>query len=216
MTFRQRRPAAVLLRARIAERLGARGRAANSSLAELRARLARTEERIGALVSFVANGDHSDYVRSALRDFESQASDPAAQIAELEREAQQPIHLPRVEELVERALDLERVVADEPLLAREALRRYFDGGRITLEPGTDGVYTARARFFPLVSLAASSTRIPDPRRPSEPQRTSPPVTSPGACSRPSRAGAQLDFPTQQIQSVAEVWVPFEESIAIGW
>jgi hypothetical protein len=32
----------------------------------------------------------------------------------------------------------------------------------------------------------------------------------------SRAGTQLDFPAQQIQGVAEVWVPFEESIAIGW
>src|SRR5713101_2497201 len=35
--------------------------------------------------------------------------------------------------------------------------------------------------------------------------------------RPSGcAGPQLDFPTQQFQGVAEVWVPFEESIAIGW
>jgi len=32
----------------------------------------------------------------------------------------------------------------------------------------------------------------------------------------SCAGSQLDFPAQQIQGVAEVWVPFKESIAIGW
>jgi hypothetical protein len=30
------------------------------------------------------------------------------------------------------------------------------------------------------------------------------------------AGAQLDFPAQQFQGVAEVWVPFEEAIVIGW
>lgn len=30
------------------------------------------------------------------------------------------------------------------------------------------------------------------------------------------AGAQLDFPAQQFQGVAEVWVPFEEAIAMGW
>jgi hypothetical protein len=30
------------------------------------------------------------------------------------------------------------------------------------------------------------------------------------------AGAQLDFPAQQFQGVAEVWVPFEEAIALGW
>lgn len=29
-------------------------------------------------------------------------------------------------------------------------------------------------------------------------------------------GLQLDFPAQQIHGVAEVWVPFEASIAIGW
>jgi hypothetical protein len=29
-------------------------------------------------------------------------------------------------------------------------------------------------------------------------------------------GLQLDFPAQQTQGVAEVWVPFEVSIAIGW
>ena len=30
------------------------------------------------------------------------------------------------------------------------------------------------------------------------------------------AGSQLDFPNQQFQGVAEVWVPFEESIAVAW
>jgi hypothetical protein len=30
------------------------------------------------------------------------------------------------------------------------------------------------------------------------------------------AGLQLDFPAQQLQGVAEVWVPFDEVIAVGW
>jgi hypothetical protein len=29
-------------------------------------------------------------------------------------------------------------------------------------------------------------------------------------------GPQLDFPVQQIHGVAEVWVPFDEVIAVGW
>jgi hypothetical protein len=32
----------------------------------------------------------------------------------------------------------------------------------------------------------------------------------------SCAGLQLDFPAQQYQGVAEVWVPFDEVIAVGW
>jgi hypothetical protein len=32
----------------------------------------------------------------------------------------------------------------------------------------------------------------------------------------SITGLQLDFPAQQIQGVAEVWVPFDEVIAVGW
>lgn len=29
-------------------------------------------------------------------------------------------------------------------------------------------------------------------------------------------GLQLDFPAQQIREVTEVWVPFDELIAVGW
>jgi hypothetical protein len=32
----------------------------------------------------------------------------------------------------------------------------------------------------------------------------------------SCAGAQLDFPAQQNQGVADVWVPFDQTIAVGW
>jgi hypothetical protein len=32
----------------------------------------------------------------------------------------------------------------------------------------------------------------------------------------SCAGPQLDFPVQQVQGFADAWVPFDESIAIGW
>ena len=30
------------------------------------------------------------------------------------------------------------------------------------------------------------------------------------------AGLQLEFPAQQIHEVGALWVPFEESIAVGW
>jgi hypothetical protein len=41
----------------------------------------------------------------------------------------------------------------DPLRAREALRRFFQGGRIRLIPGADGVYYAEGTLLPLVALS---------------------------------------------------------------
>jgi hypothetical protein len=35
-------------------------------------------------------------------------------------------------------------------------------------------------------------------------------------SKVQMAALQLDLPAQQFQEVTDVWVPFDESIAIGW
>jgi len=57
------------------------------------------------------------------------------------------------------------------------------------------------RFLPLVVLS---------------ETTKPAGAGGPHCQAMGCAGVQLDFPAQQIQGLAEVWVPFEEAIAIGW
>lgn len=116
-------------------------------------RLARTEERIGALVAFIADGDKSAYVRQALLDMEAQARTEQAAIAALKNAARAPVALPSPDELVERARDLERVVSAEPLAARERLRGLFVDGRILLRPAPEGATIVEAVFLPLVALS---------------------------------------------------------------
>ena len=62
-------------------------------------------------------------------------------------------------------------------------------------------YIAEGTLFPLVALA---------------QKLAKPPESEASWYSSSCAGLQLDFPAQQNQEVTEVWVPFEEEIAIGW
>lgn len=154
-----------LLRKRIAEGLAKRSSAANAELDERRARLGRTEERIQGLITFIADGDSSDYVRRTLEGLEAHAKAEKAAIRALERSADKPIQLPRVDELVRRAMDLEAMVKANPLQGREALKGYFEDGRITLEPHEEGYYIARSRFFPLMLLSQSGTpRLSGPGR----------------------------------------------------
>lgn len=144
------------LRKRIAGRLGALARDANRELDERRARLDRTEQRIAGLVTFLADGDRSEYVVSALRDLEAQAVAEKREIAAILARAKTPVRLPTADQILERALDLERVLAADPVRAREALRRLLVDGKIVLEPGADGLYVATFTFQPMVLLAEGS------------------------------------------------------------
>ncbi|MFO0617263.1 MAG: recombinase family protein [Polyangiaceae bacterium] len=149
------------LRKRIAERLGELSRTTSRELEERRARLARTEERIAGLVEFIATGDRSDYVRKALADLEHQANEEKKAIGAVLESTKTPIRLPTPAEVVACALDLKRVLDGDPALAREALRKLFKGGRITMLPQEDGSYLARGEFLPLVALsAAENTNAP--------------------------------------------------------
>jgi DNA invertase Pin-like site-specific DNA recombinase len=120
------------LRKRIAEFLGERVRDTTRELGERRARLERTEQRIRGLVQFIADGDRSEHVLSALRDLEAQARSEKAAIASLRAESSSPVALPTPAEVAERALGLDRLFEKHPLEVREALRRYFVDGRVTL------------------------------------------------------------------------------------
>jgi hypothetical protein len=74
----------------------------------------------------------------------------------LNRTVKAPAPLPRPETLVDRARDLEKALAADPVRAREALRGVFDKGRIEMHPGEDGTYLAKATFLPLVAVAAQN------------------------------------------------------------
>jgi DNA invertase Pin-like site-specific DNA recombinase len=140
------------LRKKIAERLRTRAQRAEADATERLERLRRTEERIHGLVKFIADGDDSKYVRETLRDLEAQARIDTAAIDEAKRELKSPVRLPTPEALVERARDLEKVLAADPVRAREALRGVFDNGRIEMHPTEDGGYVAKATFLPLAAV----------------------------------------------------------------
>jgi hypothetical protein len=73
-------------------------------------------------------------------------------LAEIERQAAQPIPLPSPDELVAHDLDLENILRSDPVAGREALRRLFEQGRLMLHPQEAGYYVAESRIFPLMAL----------------------------------------------------------------
>lgn len=140
-------------RKRIAERLGELARGMNAEVQERSKRLARTEARIAGLVQFIADGERSESIVSGLHDLEAQAKAERATIAAIEERAATPIRLPSPAEVEQLVCDLEARIAQDPLRAREELRRLLKDGRIVLEPQPDRVYLARTSLLPLVLLA---------------------------------------------------------------
>jgi len=153
------------LRKRIAEFLGESSRSATRELAERRASLARTEQRIAALIRFLSDGDNSEYVVAALRDLHAQARTEKAAVASLETRGGVPISLPTPAEVAARAVGLKRLFGAHPLEVREALRRYFVDGRIVVMPVAEGHYVAEGRFLPLVALVDPALDLAPSRGP---------------------------------------------------
>lgn len=56
--------------------------------------------------------------------------------------------------LSDRAQDLEKIFAADPVRAREALRGVFEHGRLEMHPGTESTYIAKATFLPLAAVIA--------------------------------------------------------------
>lgn len=132
-------------------------------------------------------------------------STPRASTGRSTTAATTPIHLPSPAEVEERILDLHRLCERSPIEAREVLRRVFNG-RIEMKPQPDESYLAKTEILPLVLIGPETAKP----QTGEPDWGFYRVYIAGC------AGAQLDFPAQQIQGVAEVWVPFDEVIAVGW
>ena len=73
-----------------------------AAVRERRASLARTEQRSAALIRFLADGDNSEYVVTALRDLHAQARTEKAAVAALEVRGGIPISLPAPAEVAAR------------------------------------------------------------------------------------------------------------------
>lgn len=145
------------VRRKIGELLGNYTRELDKDLKERRDRLQRTEDRIKGLVGFIADGDRSEYVVSTLRDLEAQAKAERAAIERLQREAQQPLRLPSLDEITRGAFALDHLLAGNREQARIRIRRFLKDGQIRVIRTQTG-YEVRGEVFPL-ALAASNQNI---------------------------------------------------------
>jgi hypothetical protein len=63
--------------------------------------------------------------------------------------------------VLERVLDLERMLTEDADAGREALRAPLQNGEIRLIPGENGIYTARGELLPLsIMLGEPETQTP--------------------------------------------------------
>ena len=141
----------------------------SDDLAERTGRLQRTERRIAGIVNFhVAAGDHSNYLREALRDLEAQAKTEKAAIAALRESAARPIDLPTPADVAASSTALSDVTEADPLRAPEQLRRLFEVGRLPLHPQPECFTSARPASTSWRTSGSASTQRP-PGAP-EPQK----------------------------------------------
>ena len=160
--------AIIYLRKAIAAHLKELGKTSTAELRSHRATLERTEQRIGALIQFIAGGNKSPYVQTALRDLESQASTEKAAIAALLASSERPIVLPSPDEVLRRGLRLRELLHGDPLAAQLALRRLFNGQRLVLHPQPDRSYVVEGQYFPLLAISdVMAHKSPTPRNGSE-------------------------------------------------
>jgi hypothetical protein len=173
---RYARPSAVAyLRRKIAEGLGNLARQVNAEREEHEARLSRTEQRIAGLVRFISEGDHSEYIRKTLTDLEAQAKVEKRAITALRLQAEHPVKLPSPEDVTRCVAVLDEVMGGDPLVAREQLRRLFDGGQLLLQPQKEGSYIAEGRIDLRVLLQMRFNRTAS-QAPGTPDTNGPPFT----------------------------------------
>ena len=147
-------------RKRIAEGLGALSRNRDAELQDKRARLGRIETRIGNLIDVLASGERSEAIANALRDMEAHAATERRGIVDLERPASDPIRLPTPDEVMARFKAVHTLPDEDPLAAREQLKRYFAGPKIRLEVDENGNYVARWGLLPAIFLGETQNAAP--------------------------------------------------------
>ena len=156
--------AVIYLHKAIAAYLKELGKTSTVELRSHRATLERTEQRIAALIQLIAGGDESPYVRTALRDLEARAKAEKATIAALLASTEGPIVLPSPDEVRRRGLRLKELLHGEPMAARSALSRLFNGQRLVVHPQPDRSYVVEGQYFPLLAISdAIAHKSPTPR-----------------------------------------------------
>ena len=152
------------------------------------------ERRIANLTESLAKLGWSEAIAAKLREEEAELSRlKLARKSPAVKKAGRTLPSPTV--IASYLQNLFTLLETDPARGRELLARYV--GSITMTPEGEGParrYRATGAFNLSLLLGASSS----------------------AANKSSCAGPQLDFPAQQDQGVAQVWVPFEESIAVGW
>jgi site-specific DNA recombinase len=144
------------VRKAVAERIRGYARDLEAEVKERRERLKRTEDRIRGLVTFISDGDRSEYITLALRDLEAQAKADRAAIERLQREAQRPLPLPGPDEITRAAFDVTRWLGGHPDTARPRLRRWLKGGVIRIGKSAEAAFQASGAYYPLA--VASETK----------------------------------------------------------
>lgn len=149
------------VRKSIAERLRDYSRTLDAELRERRERLKRTEDRIKGLVTFIADGDRSEYIVTTLRDLEAQAKTERAAIERVQREAQEPLRLPSPDEIVAAVFRFDAMLAGDPEAARTRLRRWLKDGTLRVARVGSG-FEVRGGCYPLALV--SENRKPKPEQ----------------------------------------------------
>ena len=140
------------VRKAIAERLRDYSRTLDAELRERRERLKRTEDRIKGLVTFIADGERSEYIVTTLRDLEAQAKAERAAIERLQQEAQEPLRLPSPDEIVAAVFRFDAMLAGDPETARARLRRWLKDGTLRVARVGSG-FEVRGGCYPLALVA---------------------------------------------------------------
>ena len=181
------------LRKKYAAWLGERERTRGGELAAVRERLARTEQRLRNVSMELADGNRTDAMRTLQSDLEATAKAERRHLKALEETAAQPVRLPSRDEVLRAVVDLEARVAEDPVAAREALRRMLGADGIRLHPQPDGTYRAEARFY-VFELGRQKENRP-----------------PGGI----REGGNLSSSGGTVRHYPDHWVPFSGRIPIN-
>lgn len=152
------------LRKLIAERLGELSRRSTANLREVTERMTRTRARLDNLVAFVAEGNRSATIATAIGDLEVQLRADQAAVRALKEQVALPAVLPTPEAVLTRAQQLDRIFRADPTRLRQKLLRFFENGEVLLHPQTDGTYVATSVLLPLAVLAETTdpAKLRDP------------------------------------------------------
>lgn len=149
-------------RKRIVEEIASVARGRNAGLRTAQERLAKVEADLAGVMGFIKKGIHSDAVVEELRILEEQRKRDQRAVAELGRAASVPVRIPSDKEVLDLVFRIEDRVRQDPMGAKALFLELFQGGRIELHLGADGVFTARSKLLPLVLFAEAKQKTAEP------------------------------------------------------